>query len=154
MTRWCKQGTMSAVWSSGISGLAATGLLYLTHPFPSHIPRLGSSRHLPGQSLEQATGRDTYQSANIDLTRWQLKITCQRPQVRQGRPLSCVVCPRLPPQGLLSHILLLLYWKKKFWPHPTARGTLVSHPRMEPVPPALEGRGLNHWTTRKVPDFF
>ena len=43
---------------------------------------------------------------------------------------------------------------EKFWPHPTARGTLVSQPRMDPVPPALEGRGLNHWTARKVPDFF
>ena len=64
-----------------------------------------------------------------------------------GMPKTSSPRPSLPHSS--SSLL-----KKKFWPHPTARGTLVSQPRMEPVPPALEGRGLNHWTTRKVPDFF
>ncbi|XP_024613490.1 zinc finger HIT domain-containing protein 3 isoform X2 [Neophocaena asiaeorientalis asiaeorientalis] len=33
-----------------------------------------------------------------------------------------------------------------FWPD-----TVISRPGIEPVPPALEPRSLNHWTTREVP---
>ena len=35
----------------------------------------------------------------------------------------------------------------------TARGILVPRPGIEPVPPALEVRSLNCWTTREVPFF-
>ena len=39
-----------------------------------------------------------------------------------------------------------------FWPYPTACGTLIPQPGIEPVPPALEGGvSLNHWTAREVP---
>ena len=38
-----------------------------------------------------------------------------------------------------------------FWPCHTACGILVPRPGIEPVPPAVEARGLNHWTTREVP---
>ena len=33
----------------------------------------------------------------------------------------------------------------------TAHGILVPQPGIEPVPPALEARSLNHCTTREVP---
>ena len=32
-----------------------------------------------------------------------------------------------------------------------ACGILVSRPRIEPAPPALEAWNLNHWITREVP---
>ena len=32
-----------------------------------------------------------------------------------------------------------------------AHGILVSRPGIEPVPPALAARNLNHWTAREVP---
>ena len=35
-------------------------------------------------------------------------------------------------------------------PH-TACGILVPYPGIEPMPPALEARSLNHWTTGEVP---
>ena len=38
-----------------------------------------------------------------------------------------------------------------FWPCREARGILVPRPGIEPAPPALEARSLNHWTTREVP---
>ena len=38
-----------------------------------------------------------------------------------------------------------------FWPCPTACGILVPRPGIEPVPPAVEARSLNHWTAREVP---
>ena len=34
----------------------------------------------------------------------------------------------------------------------TARGELVPRAGIEPRPPALEARSLNHWTTREVPE--
>ena len=41
-------------------------------------------------------------------------------------------------------ILLLFYG-------PEACGTLAPRPGIEPAPPALEGKSLNHWTTREIP---
>lgn len=39
-----------------------------------------------------------------------------------------------------------------FWPCPTAYGTLVSQPGIQPTPPVMEARSLNkHWITRKIP---
>ena len=37
-----------------------------------------------------------------------------------------------------------------FWPHCTACGISVPRPGIEPMPPAVEARSLNHWTTREV----
>ena len=37
-----------------------------------------------------------------------------------------------------------------FRPHCTACGILVPWPGIQPAPPALEARGLHHWTTREV----
>ena len=45
-------------------------------------------------------------------------------------------------------IFILFY----FWPHRTACGILVPRPGIEPVPPAVEARCLNHWTAREVPN--
>lgn len=121
----------------------------ISPPFPLTYSRQ-ASRHLPGQSLEQATAG--HHRANIDFTRWQLKITYQRPQVRQGRPLSCVVYPRLPPQGLVSHCPSSLL-KKIFLatPHstwdrfPNHNGTCALH---------WKARVLNPLTCQESPDFF
>ena len=38
--------------------------------------------------------------------------------------------------------------------HHTACGILVSWPGIEPTPPALKVRSLNHWTVREVPQSF
>ena len=38
-----------------------------------------------------------------------------------------------------------------FWPCCVACGILVPQPGTEPVPPVLGGKGLNPWTTMKVP---
>ena len=38
-----------------------------------------------------------------------------------------------------------------FWPRYVACGILVPQPGIKPVPPAVEARSLNHWTTREVP---
>ena len=37
-----------------------------------------------------------------------------------------------------------------FWPHHVACKILAPQPGIEPVPPALGARSLNHWTTREV----
>ena len=37
-----------------------------------------------------------------------------------------------------------------FWLHPVTCGILVPRPGIEPVPPAVEARSLNHWTAREV----
>ena len=38
-----------------------------------------------------------------------------------------------------------------FWLHRVAFRILIPQPGIEPVPPAVEGRRLNHWTPREVP---
>ena len=37
-----------------------------------------------------------------------------------------------------------------FWPHHEAYGILVPQLGIEPVPPAVEARSLNHWTAREA----
>ena len=46
--------------------------------------------------------------------------------------------------------ILILFSHLCFWPHCTAYWILVPQPGIEPMPPALEGQSLTHWTTRKV----
>ena len=41
-----------------------------------------------------------------------------------------------------------------FWLHCMACGILVPPPGIEPTPPVVEARSLNHWTTREVLDFW
>ena len=43
-------------------------------------------------------------------------------------------------------LLLLLFWP---WQGPCE--ILVPWPRIEPMPPAVEARNLNHWTSREAP---
>lgn len=45
--------------------------------------------------------------------------------------------------------IYILFCFVLFWLCHTACGTLVSWPGIEPTPPALKVRGLNHWTVRK-----
>ena len=58
----------------------------------------------------------------------------------------------LPPS---SHSLVKLFvcLFLVFWPHHAACGILVPLPRIEPAPPAVKVRSLNHWTTREIPRF-
>lgn len=37
-----------------------------------------------------------------------------------------------------------------YWPYMVC-GILVPEPGIQPAPPALEGQGLSHWTTKEVP---
>ena len=53
----------------------------------------------------------------------------------------------------MSLILFLSSFFLVHWPSHTACRILVPQPRMEPMPPALEVQGLNHWAARKVPRF-
>ena len=70
------------------------------------------------------------------------------------------------PLHLFSHanlsvtsFLAALFFKKNpfmylffyFWLHHAACGILIPRPGTEPMPPAVEVRSLNHWTTREVP---
>ena len=50
--------------------------------------------------------------------------------------------------------LCVCVFKKKFWPHSVAYGTLVPQPGIELMSPALEAWSLNHWTAREVPKDF
>ena len=44
---------------------------------------------------------------------------------------------------IYTHMHLFFYW-----PYMVC-GILVLEPGIQPAPPALEGQGLSHWTTRK-----
>ena len=46
-------------------------------------------------------------------------------------------------------MLILFYFI--FWLRRTACGILVPRPGIEPVPPAVEAQGPNHWTAREFP---
>ena len=52
------------------------------------------------------------------------------------------------------HFYLFVYFYFFFWPHRVACGILVPQPGIEPMPPAVEGQGPNHWTAREVPQAF
>ena len=54
--------------------------------------------------------------------------------------------------GPLS-LLAVHFFSFSFCLLPVACRILVTPPRIEPTPPAVEVQILNHWTTRKVPDF-
>ena len=49
---------------------------------------------------------------------------------------------------ILSNLISLCLF---FFCHVVACGILVPQPGIEPTPPAVEARRLNHWTTREVP---
>ena len=89
---------------------------------------------------------------------WQTRSTMQ---TRQGlappaAPPACCTQQSAgaacgPPQAAFHHLL-----KKYFiylWPCPMACRILVLWPRIEPMPPAVEARSLNHWTSREAPTF-
>ena len=56
-----------------------------------------------------------------------------------------------------ARIILFIYFVlekhlNSFFPFLVACEILVSQPGIEPMPPAVEVRSLNHWTTREVPE--
>ena len=65
---------------------------------------------------------------------------------RRARSLFLFSFPFSP-----SSYFLFFFCTFRFWPCRDACGILVPRPGMEPAPPAVEARGLNHWTTREVP---
>ena len=46
--------------------------------------------------------------------------------------------------------LFFFFFQFIFCPHCEACGILVPRPGIEPIPPAVEARSLNHWTAREV----
>ena len=52
---------------------------------------------------------------------------------------------------LLQYHLFIFLFCFVFWPCRMACKILVPRPMIEPVPPAVEARSLNHWTAREVP---
>ena len=56
---------------------------------------------------------------------------------------------------LLNHLRLILFFFNIYslvliiWPCFAAKGILVPHQQVKPMPPALEVWSLNHWTTRE-----
>ena len=63
-------------------------------------------------------------------------------------------CPPSESMHWLIYCWLNLIPHFFFWPHCVVCGILVLWPAIEPVPPAVETRSLNHWTAREVPLFF
>ena len=51
----------------------------------------------------------------------------------------------------LYYFFFFFFFFLIFWPCLAACRILLPRPGMEPTPPAVEGRSLNHWTTREVP---
>ena len=48
-------------------------------------------------------------------------------------------------------ILIVISFIFIFWLSCAACGLFILQTGMEPAPPALEGKNLNHWPTREVP---
>ena len=67
---------------------------------------------------------------------------------QSGGPLLPVMPPLCDQTGRQLFFVVVF---STFWPCPVACGTLVPRPGIEPAPPAVESRNLNHWTTREVP---
>ena len=68
--------------------------------------------------------------------------------------LSAVLCPApfcVPLFPFYFSFSFSLSFFLFFWAHHSARGILVPQPGIEPAPPAVEARSLNHWTAREVP---
>ena len=95
---------------------------------------------------------------------WQIQDSeCVRPRVRSSSTVDsharCYLIKRhgnsvliFPPKWIRSHdTILFIYFIFFFWPHHAACGILVPWPGIKPMPPAVEVRSLNHWTTWEVP---
>ena len=54
-----------------------------------------------------------------------------------------------PKQMHHSYVSYMVFFFFSFWPHYLACGILVPWPEIEPSPPAVVARSLNHWTIRK-----
>ena len=78
--------------------------------------------------------------------------------------LKCLVKPQPEPlhfclflknifsvQNFLIFLFVYILCINYFCPHLKTHGILALQPGIEPVPPALEVRSLNHWTAREVP---
>ena len=70
-----------------------------------------------------------------------------------GKNLSQCLVPRESLRKLTIHLLINIGSKDQgyifFWLHTQHAG--VPQTGIEPVPPTVEARSLNHWTTREVP---
>ena len=65
--------------------------------------------------------------------------------VAKDNQAACMPLPEIQEQNRDFYFILF------YWPRLAACGILVPQPGIEPVPPAVEARILNHWTTREVP---
>ena len=54
----------------------------------------------------------------------------------------------------MGSLYLFKYFKIYFWLLRATREILVSQPRIELMPPAVEAQSLNYWTIREVSIYF
>ena len=86
----------------------------------------------PAEFLSLAVEGFGERNPRLSVGRWALRVECSE-QLRRATLVSCVLFVCL------------------FWPWHIACGILVPWPGIEPVPPAVEARSPNHWTTREFP---
>ena len=65
------------------------------------------------------------------------------------RPIFRIQCSSA--LWFVTHLFFFLFFFFFIWLHRVACGILVPRPGIEPVPPAVEERSVNHWTPREAP---
>ena len=68
----------------------------------------------------------------------------------RGKPEKKTQRKKKNQKGKLLQFYLVFF----FWQCQAACGILVSSPGIEPAPPEVEARSLNHWTAREAPILF
>ena len=68
-------------------------------------------------------------------------------------PSSKVLCLAEIIENILFHLILFIYLFIFFWPCHMACRVLAHRPGIEPAPPAVGVRRLNHWTAGEGPNF-
>ena len=71
----------------------------------------------------------------------------------KNKPLF-ILCKKVQKDVFINHISFFerILFYLFFWPQHAGILSVVPRPGIEPVPPAVEARSLNHWTAREVPE--
>ena len=118
-------------------------------PIPTHLPRWVCWRSWGGRLAKEA-------GVGVSLKAWGSAIRVTQtlsvslwislsPHLTRSESHWFSICVVLS----MSLILFLSSFFLVHWPSHTACRILVPQPRMEPMPPALEVQGLNHWAARQ-----
>ena len=102
--------------------------------------RSPNSRCLQGHAASETLGRILPRLV-------QLPVVAGSPGCGHVTPTSASVVS----QGILPASVSVSVSPLFFWLHCAACEILAPRPGIEPMPPALGARSLNHWTTREVP---